>query len=185
MFARIGMMVAAAVVAAACGGSGASGTTAYSQPSSAPTAAATASPEPVPAAAPTPSATPTTAPVSRGTAVVVATSGLGQILVDGRGLTLYLFEADKTAGSTCYSSCATNWPPLLTQGTPVAGMGAVQSLLGTSTRRDGSIQVTYNNRPLYYFVADKKPGDLRGQGIDAFGGGWYVLSPSGVKIDKN
>ena len=64
-------------------------------------------------------------------------------------------------------------------------MGAVQSLLGTSTRRDGSTQVTYNNRPLYYFVADKKPGDLRGQGIDAFGGGWYVLSPSGVKIDKN
>ena len=172
MLRTIGITAVAAVLAAACGGSAASGATGYTQPSNTPADTAASPP-----------AAPTAAPV--GSAVDVAGSGLGQILVDSRGITLYLFEADMGGSSTCYGSCASNWPPLVTPGMPVAGPGAVQSLLGTAARRDGSVQVTYNGRPLYYFVADKKPGDLLGQGIDAFGGGWYVLSPAGDKIDTN
>ena len=107
---------------------------------------------------------------------------LGQILVDGKGMTLYLFVADTGSKSTCYTSCAQVWPPVLTNGAPQAGTGAQASLLGTTTRTDGTIQVTYSGHPLYYFAGDKKPGDATGQGIDNFGGLWWVISPSGAAI---
>ena len=107
---------------------------------------------------------------------------LGQILVDDKGLTLYLFVADTGSASTCYTSCATIWPPLLTTGSPQAGTGVNASLLGTTTRTDGKVEVTYAGHPLYYFVQDKAPGDTKGQGINGFGGLWWVLGPSGAAI---
>lgn len=110
---------------------------------------------------------------------------LGQILVDGNGRTLYLFEADKSAMSTCYGDCASVWPPLLTGGSPVAGPGVNQSLLSTTTRTDGSVEVVYNGHPLYYFVSDKQAGDTTGQALSSFGADWYVLSASGAKVDKS
>jgi len=107
---------------------------------------------------------------------------LGQILIDGAGMTVYLFVADTGSVSTCYTSCAQIWPPVATSGAPQAGTGATASLLGTSKRTDGKTQVTYAGHPLYYFVNDKKAGDTTGQGVNGFGGLWWVLSPSGAAI---
>jgi predicted lipoprotein with Yx(FWY)xxD motif len=110
---------------------------------------------------------------------------LGTYLVDAKGNTLYLFEKDKTKKSTCSGACAKGWPALTTTGKPKAGGSAKASLLGTSKRSDGKTQVTYKGHPLYYFVQDKKAGDTKGEGLDAFGAEWYVLSASGKKIDKD
>ena len=132
---------------------------------------------------PSPGQSPSPSPVATGTSVAVATDAkLGQILVDGKGITLYLFVADKGSASTCYTSCAQIWPPLLTSGPPVAGTGATASLISTTMRMDGTTEVAYGGHPLYYFVRDKKPGDTTGQGIDGFGGLWWVLSPGGAAI---
>jgi predicted lipoprotein with Yx(FWY)xxD motif len=110
---------------------------------------------------------------------------LGVILVDGNGRALYLFEADKGTASSCNDACAAVWPPLTTMGAPVAGAGASQSLLATTTRKDGATEVTYNGHPLYYFVSDKQAGDTAGQGLSSFGADWYVLSAAGTKIDAS
>jgi predicted lipoprotein with Yx(FWY)xxD motif len=115
--------------------------------------------------------------------IVVATNAkLGQILVDGKGITVYLFVADTGTTSTCYGSCASIWPPVLTTGAPQAGTGADASLLGTTMRTDGKVEVTYAGHPLYYFVQDKQPGDTTGQGINGFGALWWVMSPAGAAI---
>jgi predicted lipoprotein with Yx(FWY)xxD motif len=117
--------------------------------------------------------------------MATAQSPLGQILTDGQGRAVYLFEADKTATSTCTGGCAEKWPPLLTTGAPVAGPGISAALLATSPRSDGTMQVTYNGHPLYYFVKDTGPGTTAGQGINGFGANWYVLNPAGTKIDND
>jgi predicted lipoprotein with Yx(FWY)xxD motif len=130
-----------------------------------------------------PSTSPAASPAAAGATISVATnSKLGQILVDGKGLTVYLFVKDTGTSSTCYTSCAQIWPPVLTSGPPQAGAGAMASLLGTTTRTDGTIEVTYAGHPLYYFVQDKQSGDATGQGIDGFGGLWWVLTPSGAAM---
>jgi predicted lipoprotein with Yx(FWY)xxD motif len=150
--------LAAALLAAACGGS---------SPSTA-------------ASSPSPSAV--ASPAATGTSIAVATSKLGQILVDGKGMTVYLFVADTGTASTCYTSCAAIWPPVLTTGAPQAGAGADATLLGTTTRTDGKIEVTYAGHPLYYFVQDKAAGDVTGQGVNGFGGLWWVMSATGAAI---
>jgi predicted lipoprotein with Yx(FWY)xxD motif len=110
---------------------------------------------------------------------------LGKILVNGSAQTLYLFEKDKNGKSACSGQCAKFWPPLLTKGKPVAGSGVKASLLGTTKRSDGTTQVTYNKHPLYRFLNDKnKPGNTKGEGVDAFGAEWYVLGANGKKIEK-
>jgi predicted lipoprotein with Yx(FWY)xxD motif len=115
-------------------------------------------------------------------------SGLGTVLVNGQGLTLYMFVPDKQRGrSTCYRTCASGWPPLrLPTGVtvPVASGRARPSLLGTTTRKDGSLQVTYNRWPLYLWVSDTRPGQATGEGIDSLGGYWYALTPRGQVIKK-
>ena len=113
---------------------------------------------------------------------VASNTKLGQILVDEEGKTVYLFVADTGTSSTCYSSCATFWPPVLTTGAPQAGAGANASLLGTTTRTDGKVEVTYAGHPLYYFLNDKASGDTKGQGVNGFGGLWWVLNPSGAAV---
>jgi predicted lipoprotein with Yx(FWY)xxD motif len=134
-----------------------------------------------PAGAPQPTAPPSTTGGPAAT-VNVANSGLGQILVDPQGRTLYLFQADTGTTSACSGACATAWPPLRATGQPTVGGGANASLVGTTARSDGNPQVTYNGHPLYSFIQDKKPGDTTGQGLTAFGGGWFVLSPAGNQI---
>ena len=113
---------------------------------------------------------------------VEQTKALGKVIANGTGHTLYLFRADKGTTSACYGSCATYWPPLLTTGMPTAMTGAKASLLGTAKRKDGKLQVTYKGHPLYYFIQDKKSGDVNGQGIVHYGGAWWVVSAAGVKI---
>jgi predicted lipoprotein with Yx(FWY)xxD motif len=105
---------------------------------------------------------------SAGVKVSVASSGLGRILVDGRGRTLYLFEKDKHGKSACTGQCAGFWPPLIASGKPLATAGAKASLLGTTRRGDGRLQVTYNHHPLYTFVKDTRKGQTNGEEVDAF-----------------
>src|SRR5437773_5667460 len=171
-----GGLVAAALVLAACGsgsGSGSGSGGHYGAASSPSPSTAPVSTYPSPASS----------PAAAGTTIRVASSRLGQILVDANGRTLYLFVADSGTTSTCNSAaCVQNWPPVLTKGAPQAGAGVTASLLGTTTRKDGTTEVTYAGHPLYYFIADKQPGQVTGQGIDAFGGPWYVVSPSGMQI---
>jgi len=106
-------------------------------------------------------------------------TSLGNILVDARGLTLYLFTSDKDASSTCYEGCVEYWPPLETLGKPVAGDGIDATKLGVSARTDGTTMVTFNGHPLYYFVKDSNAGDVTGQGYSNV---WYVLDASGNAI---
>jgi predicted lipoprotein with Yx(FWY)xxD motif len=119
---------------------------------------------------------------SGGTVVKVSGSPFGRILVDSRGVALYDFPKDKGIVSSCYGACAALWPPLVTSGKPVAGPGVRASLLGTTKRSDGKLEVTYNSHPLYYFVSDRRPGQFSGQGLNQFGDPWWVLSPAGKEI---
>ena len=122
---------------------------------------------------------------AKGTAVVSSgSSGLGRILVDQRGRTLYLFEKDTKGISSCRGNCAGYWPPLLTTGKPRAATNVRAALLGTTKRADGSLQVTYNHHPLYTFTQDTKAGQTSGQNVNAFGADWYAVAPTGAKIDK-
>jgi predicted lipoprotein with Yx(FWY)xxD motif len=114
--------------------------------------------------------------------VSVASTGLGKILVDSKGRTLYLWEKDSAGKSACSGGCAEAWPPLRASGKPTAGGGAKASLLGTIPRSDGKPQVTYDGHPLYGYQGDSKPGDTTGQGSTGFGAPWYVLAPTGNDI---
>jgi predicted lipoprotein with Yx(FWY)xxD motif len=114
--------------------------------------------------------------------VNVGSSSAGSMLVDGHGKSLYLFGKDRHGKSSCSGACAHNWPPLLTTGKPKAGSGVAASKLGTVKRSGGKTQVTYAHHPLYGFIADGAPGDINGQGIDAFGGVWSLVAPSGSKL---
>ena len=132
----------------------------------------------------TSAASPSPSPAATGEKIAVATNAkFGSFLVDEKGMTVYLFVADTTKESTCYTSCAAIWPPVLTDGAPQAGTGAQASLLGTTTRTDGKVEVTYAGHPLYYFIKDKAPGDVTGQAINGFGALWWVVSPSGAAIE--
>ena len=123
---------------------------------------------------------------SQQAATVAATTNpeLGEILVDGNGRTLYLFEADQNGTSACSGECAQVWPPLTIQGEPKAGEGVSAEKLDTITREDGTIQVAYNGHPLYYYAPDSQPGDTKGEGLEQFGAEWYVVSPSGQKVEE-
>jgi predicted lipoprotein with Yx(FWY)xxD motif len=107
---------------------------------------------------------------------------LGEILVDSRGRTLYLFKADQGTKSACTGACAGAWPPLLVHGKPTLGNGVNASLVGTTTRPEGTMQVTYNGHPLYLFAQDNKAGETNGQAVSAFGAAWFVLNSAGSQV---
>lgn len=147
---------------------------------------AACSPQATPTAVPPPTEAPATEPPAAvpvtGEAVINLGQNetLGSFLVDDKNMTLYLFTKDTPNTSNCYEKCATAWPPLFTTGDPVAGEGVDASLLGTTTRTDGSVQVTYNGWPLYYYEKDKAPGDVTGQNV---GDVWFVISPAGEMVE--
>jgi predicted lipoprotein with Yx(FWY)xxD motif len=116
------------------------------------------------------------------TVVSTAKTSLGQILVNSRGHTLYLFGKDRNGKSACSGQCATFWPPLIANGKPRVAGGAKASLIGTIKRADGRRQVTYNHHPLYTFVKDTKKGQTHGEGFSAFGAKWYAVSPAGARV---
>ena len=119
-----------------------------------------------------------------GATVNLRKTSLGRVLVNSKGHTLYLFRKDRNGKSSCSGSCAKFWPPLLRHGKPTAGSGVKASLLGTTRRSNGSLQVTYNKHPLYTYTLDKKAGQTRGEGILAFGAKWYAVSAKGRAIVK-
>jgi predicted lipoprotein with Yx(FWY)xxD motif len=154
-FVTTALLAALAVVLAACGGGDDEGSG----------TAATAAP------------TTAAAQEANGTTVAVASSKLGDILVDADGRTLYAFTKDKGDQSACSGECATSWPALT--GTATAGTGVEAALLSTSTQASGDSQVTYDGRPLYYFAGDAKPGDTNGQGV---GNVWFAVTAAGELV---
>jgi predicted lipoprotein with Yx(FWY)xxD motif len=121
-------------------------------------------------------------PVTGEATVMVGEVGtFGPALVDAEGRTLYLFTNDtqNSGASACTADCLAAWPPLLSQGAPVAGTGVDTTLLSTITRDDGTLQVTYNGWPLYYYADDIAPGDAMGQGMNSV---WFLVSPTGTAI---
>jgi predicted lipoprotein with Yx(FWY)xxD motif len=166
MFRALAVGGAAAVVLAAFGTTGSSATSVTAQSVPAPISVTAASSPAAPALP----------------ALAVRRTRLGTILTDGRGFTVYAFEADRGSRSRCFGACASAWPPLTTS-TPIArirvGRGVAKSLVGETTRSRGVRQLTYAGHPLYRFSGDRSPGSTRGQGSRAFGARWDVITPSG------
>jgi predicted lipoprotein with Yx(FWY)xxD motif len=132
-----------------------------------------------------PATTTTTASLvmsAKAPALRVRTTSLGKVLVDSAGRTLYAFGHDRKNVSRCSGACATNWPPATAPSKPAVGAGVSKGKLKFITRSDGSRQLSYNGHPLYRFIGDHKKGDVNGQGINAFGGIWHVVAPSGKVI---
>jgi predicted lipoprotein with Yx(FWY)xxD motif len=118
----------------------------------------------------------------RGTEGTIATTeieGLGSVLVDAEGMTVYDFTVDEGMKSNCYGGCEAAWPPVTTTGKPTAGAGAMASALGATKRKDGTLQVTYKGRPLYTFTGDEAPGEANGNEAE---GTWFVLDEKGVEV---
>src|SRR4051794_27014297 len=123
----------------------------------------------------------TATPASAAT-VKVDGSRYGDILVDGKGRVLYLFTKERTRKARCYGTCAQAWPPFTTKGKPKAGKGTDPKLVGTTKRKSGKRQVTYNGHPLYYYVTDDEPGEITCQDVFEFGGRWLVVSQPGDAV---
>jgi predicted lipoprotein with Yx(FWY)xxD motif len=137
------------------------------------------------ASTPPPGATATTtaagaAKKRKGTKLIVDDSDFGTMLFDTRKQAIYAFERDANGRSVCYGECAKAWPPVYTAGHPVAGAGVKPGLLGTLERRDGSRQVTYAGKPLYFY-AHEGPGQVLCHNVNLNGGYWWVLAPSGER----
>jgi predicted lipoprotein with Yx(FWY)xxD motif len=111
--------------------------------------------------------------------IAIGTTDLGDVVVDAEGMTLYIFTDDVDGESTCYDQCASAWPPLMVEGEPTPGEGIEETDLATVERTDGTQQVTYFGKPLYYFASDTAPGDTTGQGV---GDKWYVIGADGTEI---
>jgi predicted lipoprotein with Yx(FWY)xxD motif len=126
-----------------------------------------------PAAMPHGSAAPT---------LTAKSSSYGRVLFDGRGYVLYAFTRDANRRSACYGACAKAWPVYFAKAGLTVGPGVKRSLLGTTRRRDGRRQITYAGRPLYYYVGDRKPGQILCQNVSEFGGRWLVVRPSGALV---
>jgi predicted lipoprotein with Yx(FWY)xxD motif len=112
-------------------------------------------------------------------------SGLGSVLVNSEGFTVYEFGKDRGTTSSCYGECEENWPPVTTKSAPTAGEGAMSSHLGTTKRKDGTMQVTYAGHPLYTFIEDQSPGEANGNELEFFGGKWSVLNEAGSAVEAS
>ena len=159
---KLGIPLASALLATACGSAAASSPSAPG--SSAPAAGSSASAS------------------TTGTVITTHAGSAGAFLTNGSGRTVYLWAKDGMNMSACSGACAAAWPPVPATGTLTATGGAKASDLGTITRSDGTKQVTYDGHPLYYFVGDSAAGQTNGQGSDNFGAKWWLVAPSGAKI---
>jgi predicted lipoprotein with Yx(FWY)xxD motif len=117
-------------------------------------------------------------PKGDGTRVTVGQSEFGEMLFDTDKQAIYIFEQDPKGETVCYGECAEAWPPVFTDGEPIAGKGVKASLLGTVKRRDGKLQVTYAGKPLYFY-AHERPGEVRCHNVNLNGGLWWVVAPDG------
>jgi len=159
---RLGAAVAVALLAAACGSSATTSNNAQSTAGSAATSSPSSS--------------------ASGNMIKTSTSSRGAFLTDGSGRAVYDFLADSKNKSACSGACAAAWPPVVVTGQPTAGGGVTASGLSTITRSDGTKQVTYEGRPLYYYAGDTGPGMANGQGLNGFGHLWWLLTPTGASL---
>jgi predicted lipoprotein with Yx(FWY)xxD motif len=172
-----------ALTLAACGGdddaaSGSSATTAAPATSAA-SAATSAAAAADPYGGGSASATSAAPAAATNASLATAESTLGTILVDAEGMTVYLFTKDTGGSSVCNGDCAVAWPPVPATGDDTAGTGVDAAKLGSITRDDGTQQLTYAGKPLYYYAADNAPGDTKGQDVNDV---WYVMDPAGNMI---
>jgi predicted lipoprotein with Yx(FWY)xxD motif len=121
-----------------------------------------------------------TTPERKGTRITIRDSEFGEMLFDSRRQAIYVFENDRKRRTVCYGECAVAWPPVLTEGEPVAGRGVDADLLGTIRRRGGARQLTYAGRPLYYY-ANEERGEVRCHNVNLNGGLWWVVGPDGKR----
>lgn len=156
------LAIVGALVIAGCGGGGSS------------------SSSPESAGAENASATSSEGGSGEGTITGAEVGGLGNVLVDSEGMTVYLYTPDTGTESTCYGECETAWPPVTAEGKPTAGEGATSAALGTTKRKGGSMQVTYEGHPLYTFSGDEAPGEANGQELEGI---WFVLDESGNAVE--
>jgi predicted lipoprotein with Yx(FWY)xxD motif len=126
--------------------------------------------------------TKTAAAQSSGLTISTAKGSVGTYLVGSSGRALYMFAADHNGKSACSGSCAQNWPPLTSSSTPKAAGGVNASDFGSIVRSNGTKQVTYNSRPLYYFIGDSGAGMTSGEGSSAFGAKWWLMTPGGTEL---
>jgi predicted lipoprotein with Yx(FWY)xxD motif len=159
------LAIVGALVIAGCGGGGSSSSSSGSESGGTENAGATTSSE-----------------SGSGEATIAGgeVGGLGNVLVDSEGMTVYLFTPDKGTESTCEGECEAIWPPVVAEGKPTAGEGAMSTALGTTKRKDGTMQLTYEGHPLYTFSGDKAPGEANGQGIEGI---WFALDESGNAVE--
>jgi predicted lipoprotein with Yx(FWY)xxD motif len=180
-FAAVAAAISAASLAAGCGSSSSS-STATTTPAQSSATQSTAAPA---AASPAYPASSTSAAAAAPVLITTKSNKLGTILAAGaKQRTVYLFEADKPGQSACSGACTQVWPPV-TAAAAKSGGGAMAADLGTIARSDGTKQVTYKGHPLYLFARDGDKSDAYGQGVKGFGASWYVLSPSGSKVDHS
>jgi predicted lipoprotein with Yx(FWY)xxD motif len=161
MYAVALLALAGVLVIAGCGGGGSSSTS--SEPSESESSSKTTS----------------SSGSGGGTIASAPIEGLGSVLVDSEGMTVYEFTVDKGTKSECYGECEAAWPPVVAEGKPTAGEGAMSSALGTTKRKDGTMQVTYEGHPLYTFAEDSAPGEANGNEVE---GTWFVLNESGSAV---
>ncbi|MDI2124628.1 COG4315 family predicted lipoprotein [Yinghuangia seranimata] len=181
VIASIGAAALAAALVGGCSDNNKSSTSKTSPPASSAPAAPPVAPV-YPSASPTAGATGSPG-VGAASLSTQSVDRFGQVLVDAKSKTLYLFEADTSSTSTCYDSCAAAWPPALVTGTPTAGSGVDQSKLSTTTRQDGGTQLVYNGHPLYTYTGDTASGQANGEESTAFGAKWYLVNGDGNKVE--
>jgi predicted lipoprotein with Yx(FWY)xxD motif len=168
----VAAMAVSAVSALLLGGCGSDGAPAETVGQPTPTETAT------PSSSAAPPESPSVPPKAAGTAVKTASSQFGQILFDDTGQAIYLFDKETTAKPDCYGACAKAWPPVLTDGPPVANGGTRADRLGTTKRTNGSLQVTYAGHPLYYYAHEGK-NEVLCHNVREFGGLWLAVTPAG------
>jgi predicted lipoprotein with Yx(FWY)xxD motif len=116
-----------------------------------------------------------------GTAIAVGQSEFGEMLFDANDQAIYIFQNDAPGESACYDECAEAWPPVLTEGEPKAGDGVDEARLGTTRRDDGTTQVTYAGKPLYFY-AHEEPGEVKCHNVNLNGGFWWAIGPDGKRL---
>ena len=127
-----------------------------------------------------PSESPSPTQAQPGTTIVAGASYVGAILFDATGQAIYIFDVEKTTSPRCYDACAKAWPPVLTQAPPQAGQGVNESLLGTTPRVEGTVQVTYGGHPLYFYAHEGKH-EVKCHDVFLNGGNWYAVTPNGKR----
>lgn len=169
--ARVASALVLALVSVSCGTDDDNG----AEPNSTPTSAS-----PSPSASGSAQPPTSDAPQATGTTITTASSEFGPVLWGPDRQVIYIWEKELTATAECYGDCAAAWPPVLTTGKPIATGEVEAAMLGTTTRRDGSTQITYNGHPLYYY-AHEGPGEVKCHDVATHGGLWWVITPAGQR----